>query len=516
LELTHLLAQLITAVKQLIIPFIREADNAVPSRAAGTLLPGANGAVKNALVDSLSPEDLTQRLAFNLPEGEGLGREGLLEIIAKVLRYSVNTWDQGFLDKLYSSNTPAGLASDLVLSTLNTNSHVYQVSPVLTVVEKETARSLARLFGFNGPSAGGFTCPGGSGSNLTSLVIARNYLFPACKTGGNAAAPSPFVLFTSAHGHYSVEKAATICGMGSSAVWTVPVDAQGRMDPAALRTLVERARAEGRTPLYVNATAGTTVLGSYDPIEEIAAVCREYNLWLHVDASWGGPAIFSRHHRHKLAGAHLANSLTVNPHKMMNVPVTCSFLLGPDTAVFHRANTLPAGYLFHGTPDAAAESSPALNSDGLESSEIPEVWDLADLTLQCGRRADSLKLALAWVYYGAAGFERQIEGAFDTAAYLASLVAEHPDLTLVSSNPPPCLQVCFYYTPGGRLAEDVEVNTNRTKQVVRGLIDRGYMVDYAPGEKGSFFRVVVNCQTLKGTVEGLVKAVVEVGKQVVA
>ncbi|KAL1838420.1 hypothetical protein VTJ49DRAFT_2672 [Mycothermus thermophilus] len=511
---------LIDAVKALVVPFVREADDALPSRRAGTLVPDSHGTVKNTLVDARAPEDLVRELALSLPEGEGLGKDGLLELISKVLKYSVNTWDQGFLDKLYASNTPVGLVSDMLLGALNTNSHVYQVSPALTVIEKHTARSLARLFGFNGPRAGGFTCQGGSGSNLTSLVVARNTLYPECKLGGNVAAPSPFVLFTSAHGHYSVEKAANICGMGSSAVWTVPVDTEGRMDPAALRSLVKRARAEGRTPLYVNATAGTTVLGSYDPIEEISAVCREFGLWLHVDASWGGPAIFSRRHRHKLAGAHLADSLTVNPHKMMNVPVTCSFLLGPDTAIFHRANTLPAGYLFHGPAEPEAKNSTngceaTPSTIAFDAPEAPEVWDLADLTLQCGRRADSLKLALAWVYYGSAGFERQVDGAFEVAAHMAALVADHPDLELVSSNPPPCLQVCFYYAPGGKVAEDVAVNTRRTRTIVQKLVGKGYMVDYAPGEKGSFFRVVVNCQTLKGTVEGLVKAIGEVGKEVV-
>ncbi|KAL2194913.1 pyridoxal phosphate-dependent transferase [Corynascus similis CBS 632.67] len=511
---------LIDAVKALIVPFVREADEAVQSRAAGELLPNKQGVVKNALVNARRPEDLVKDLALSLPEGEGRGEEGLLKTIQDVLKYSVNTWDQGFLDKLYASTNPVGVASELLLGALNTNVHVYQVSPALTVIEKHTAKSLANLFGFNGPRAGGVSCQGGSASNLTSIVIARNTLYPECKTLGNSGGPGPFVLFTSVHGHYSVEKAAVTCGLGSASVWTVPVDARGRMDPSALRTLVQRAKSEGKTPLYVNATAGTTVMGSYDPFPEIAAVCSEFNLWLHIDASWGGPAIFSSTHRHKLAGSHLANSITINPHKMMNVPVTCSFLLGPDMAVFHRANTLPAGYLFHGPGEE--EPSPAAATNGTNGTAFPngtekepEVWDLADLTLQCGRRADSLKLALSWVYHGAAGFERQVEAGFAAAARLAGLVADHPDFALVSENPPPCLQVCFYYAPGGQLADDNATNTDRTRRMVHALVARGYMVDYAPSERGSFFRVVVNAQTLMGTVEGLVKALEKVGKEVV-
>ncbi|KAK4203578.1 putative glutamate decarboxylase [Triangularia verruculosa] len=488
---------LIDAVKSLIIPFIQAADDAVPSRAAGELLPNRNGVVHNALVESKRPEELVKELALSLPQGEGRGEEGLLETIQDVLKYSVNTWDQGFMDKLYASTNPVGVISELVLAVLNTNVHVYQVSPALAVIEKHTAKAFASLFGFTGPRAGGVTCQGGSSSNLTSIVIARNTLYPETKLNGNT---SRFILFTSSHGHYSVEKAAVTCGFGSSSVWTVPVDKSGRIIPSELRRLVQKSLDEGYTPFYVNATAGTTVLGSYDPFEEISAICKEFNLWMHIDASWGGPAIFSPTHKHKLAGSHLADSLTVNPHKMLNCPVTCSFLLGPDMSVFHKANTLPAGYLFH-------------------SSTPSDVWDLADLTLQCGRKADSLKLALSWIYYGAAGFARQIDAAFDLAAYFATLLEKSGNFVLVSENPPPCLQICFYYAPGGKLRGTGEENTEVTRVCVERLVRRGYMVDYAPdvsGERGSFFRVVVNAQTLRGTVEGLVKALEAVGREIVA
>lgn len=277
------------------------------------------------------------------------------------------------------------------------------------------------------------------------------------------------------------------------------------MQASALRAAILQARDQGKTPLYVNATAGTTVWGSYDPIAELAPVCEDFGLWLHVDASWGGPAIFSAAQRHKLAGSGHARSLTVNPHKMLNAPVPCSFLLTPDVAVFRRANSLRAGYLFHDSADA----------EGGDAEAEAEVWDLADLTLQCGRRGDALHLALAWVYYGAAGFARHVDGAFAAAALLAARLHAHPDFALLSASPPPCLQVCFYYAPGGVPASDAEENSRRTREMVRRLVARGFMVDYAPGESGSLVRAVVNCQTRSSTVEGLVKALAEVGREVV-
>ena len=371
--------------------------------------------------------------------------------------------------------------------------HVFQVSPALSVIEKTTARDFASLFGFNGLHAGGISTQGGSASNTTSIVIARNNLYPESKTAGNAN--HRFTLFTSAHGHYSLEKAAQMLGLGTDNIVPVSVDDKGRMIPASLESAILAAKEQGKTPFYVNATAGTTVLGSYDPFKAISAICKKYNLWMHIDASWGGPVVFSRKHKHKMEGAHLADSLAVNPHKMMGVPVTCSFLLGPDLTKFHKANTLPAGYLFH------------------EDNVGGEVWDLADLTLQCGRRGDSLKLALSWIYYGNSGFESRIDGAFDVAAYFASQVAERENFVLISENPPPCLQVCFYYAKRGKLQASKEKVTKTTSAIVQSLIPLGFMVDYAPGEKGSFFRVVVNRETRMATVDGLIKAIEEVGKE---
>ncbi|QSZ31165.1 hypothetical protein DSL72_000728 [Monilinia vaccinii-corymbosi] len=484
-------ADLLNAVQSLIIPFIRSADEDASTKSSGhgKVIPG--GSPRTTLFEHHQPENLLQLLDFDLPI-DGKGKVGLLATVEQVLKYSVNTWDQGFLDKLYSSTNAmqVGVISELILAVLNTNLHVFQVSPALTVIEKTTAKTFANLFGFNGPHAGGISTQGGSASNTTSIIIARNNLFPETKQTGNAS--HEFVLFTSAHGHYSLEKAAQMCGLGTNNVISVPVDAQGRMIPSELNALIQKAQSENKTPFYVNATAGTTVLGSYDPFTEISHICKSHNLWLHIDASWGGPAIFSPAHKGQLAGSHLADSLAVNPHKMMNVPLTCSFLLGPDLTKFHKANTLPADYLFHTISPGA------------------EVWDLADLTLQCGRRGDSLKLALSWIYYGTTGFTTQIDHAFSIASHLSHLVSAHPDLILVSANPPPCLQVCFYYAKGGKLGSQ-DVNTKMTQEVAGKLLARGFMVDYASGEQGKFFRVVVNVQTRRETVEGLVKAIAEIG-----
>ena len=378
------------------MPFIGSADQQGPKRKTEGHDSGLENCERTTLVEQHTPQELSTLLDLDLPEA-GQSKVGFLEQVQQILKYSVNTWDAGFLSKLYSSTDAPGLASELLLAALNTNVHTYEVSPVLALIEKHTARALAKLFGLDGLHAGGISVQGGSSSNTTAIVIARNTLFPDTKIHGNIST-GKLILFTSAHGHYSISKAAQMLGLGSSSVRTVIVDpVTGQMDPSALASSIVAAKAAGEVPFFLNATAGTTVLGSYDSIPALASICKEHRLWLHIDASWGGPAIFSSQHKYKLQGSHLADSITINPHKMMGVPITCSFLLGADMKLFHKSNTLPANYLFHGDP-----------------SDTDEVYDLADLTLQCGRRGDALKLYLAWVYHGSQGFAAQIDCAFET------------------------------------------------------------------------------------------------------
>ncbi len=176
---------------------------------------------------------------------------------------------------------------------------------------------------------------------------------------------------------------------------------------------------------------------------------------------------------------------------------------------FQRTTTLPAGCFFHGDAAEDVDHNGAEGSEPENKSRDPETWDLGDLTLQCGRKGDSLKLAVGWIYYGSSGYEAPMDAASDTAAYLATLVDANPDLTLLSENPPPCFQVCFYFGTDKAVASEKEKNSWRTKEIARRLVGRGFMVDYAPGEFGLFFRAVVHLNTRDATVESLVTIVVE-------
>lgn len=311
------------------------------------------------------------------------------------------------------------------------------------------------------------------------------------------------VMFTSADSHYSLEKAAEMAGLGHAALWKIPVDKYGRMIVDKLRSSVILARKQGLHPFYVNATAGTTVRGAYDSIEHIADVCKQHSLWLHVDGSLGGAVVFSQRHSWKLKGAERADSITINPHKMLGVPVTCSFLLGRDMRLFWQSNSVSADYLFH-------EEIP-----NLQQSDPNALFDLADLTPQCGRKGDALKLALGWVYHGRLGYEKYINDAFSAALYLASAVREHPNLVLDGPLTPECVQVCFYYCaePSRWDQMPAEQNTSVTQYIANALLSKGFMVDYATGSKGKFLRAVTNGRTTRDALNELIDCVLEIGSE---
>ncbi|KAK3844397.1 MAG: pyridoxal phosphate-dependent transferase [Linnemannia gamsii] len=424
------------------------------------------------LVDYKEPHELEQIMDFSLPD-LGVGPEGIFPTITQTLKHSVNTFSPRFMDKLYAGSSPIGVLSELLLAGLNGNSHVYHVSPVFTMMEIHVTRALARLYGFHGDRAGGLSCPGGSASNQLAMVTARNSLYPEIKKHGYIPRPSiqqqrdmeergysfagttlstygKLIAFTSSAGHYSMEKSAVMMGLGTENIVSVPCDSYGAMIPSELERLIQENIALGHTPFFVNATAGTTVLGAFDPIRPCGEIAQKYNCWLHVDGSWGGATIFVPElAKTLLDGSELAQSITVNPHKMLQTSLQCSLLLVPDSSIFPRANALKANYLFHG-----------------------QSHDLGDGTLGCGRRSDAVKLFLGWKYYGRLGYKARIEKSLSNVKRFGELLAQdnfrdnriqmlrlgsdHEDFLhrreveeegKRDKTQPSLLQICFWYRP---------------------------------------------------------------------
>ncbi|XP_013996399.1 glutamate decarboxylase 1 isoform X3 [Salmo salar] len=311
--------------------------------------------------------------------------EQILVDCRDTLKYGVRTGHPRFFNQLSTGLDIIGLAGEWLTSTANTNMFTYEIAPVFVLMEQLTLKKMREMIGWPSGEGDGIFSPGGAISNMYSVMIARYKYFPEVKTKGMSAAPR-LVLFTSEHSHYSIKKAGAALGFGSENVVLLSTDERGRVIPADLEAKILDVKQKGYHPLFVNATAGSTVYGAFDPINEIADICEKYDMWLHVDGAWGGGLLMSRKHRHKFSGVERANSVTWNPHKMMGVPLQCSAILVREKGILAGCNSMCAGYLFQ--PDKQYDVS----------------YDTGDKAIQCGRHVDIFKFWLMWKAKGTIGF----------------------------------------------------------------------------------------------------------------
>jgi glutamate/tyrosine decarboxylase-like PLP-dependent enzyme len=385
---------------------------------------GENTAAETPVVDYRDARDLRSRFDFSLGR-TGVAVEDLLPVLKSCLRYSVRTGHPQFLNQLYGGFNQVGFLGDVLSSVVNTSMYTFEVAPVATLMEWELIEKMNSLIGFD--DGEGIFCTGGSNANMIGVLCARNRTFPEVKAGGFGGAEEP-AMFVSDQAHYSFLSAANVLGIGQERLVSVETDGDGRMIPVRLDAEIRAARQRGARPFFVGATAGTTVLGAFDPLADVAEICREQGVWMHVDGAWGGPVLISEQHRHLLEGAGRADSFAWDAHKMMGVTLTCSAFLTRHRGALRAACGTDAGhteYLFHETDDAAL--------------------DLGKLSLQCGRRVDPLRLWLLWKHHGDRGFAERIDRLFELARAATEQVARRPSLELMA--PLQSLNVCFRYVP---------------------------------------------------------------------
>jgi sulfinoalanine decarboxylase/sulfinoalanine decarboxylase/aspartate 1-decarboxylase len=367
-----------------------------------------------------APEDLYRSLELRLSE-HGVDDTTFYRLLEGIALQTPRTAGIAFFNQLYGGRNLPALAGDLLAPVLNTSLYTYKVGGPHILLEKEVTRQMGHLMGYDAEADGVFT-PGGSLSNLVGMLIARNRA-----TGQNIKDDGfdgrKYTLYTSVESHYSIPKNAGILGLGRKQVRFVASDADGRMRPEDLRRQLDTDLAAGCVPFLVIATAGTTVLGAFDPVPALADIAAEYGLWLHLDAAYGGSVALSEHHRHLLTGAHRADSIVWNLHKMLNVPLPASVILVKQGRELQNNLQQAADYLFQGQ-DAEQE-----------------YYDHGHKSIQCGRRNDALKAWAAWKYFGRQGLARRVDRLFELTAYARQYVAQDPVLRLVAE--PPLTTLCF-------------------------------------------------------------------------
>ena len=387
----------------------------------------------------VSGAQVEQAFSAALPE-HGLG-EAAFDALQQVLEHSRAPTGR-FYGYVLGSGEPVAALADLLASVLNQNVTAWRSAPAAVTIERRLVASLGAAVGC--PGFTGSLCGGGSMANLMGLAMAREARLPANERGAR-----PALVYASTEVHMSIPKALGVLGLGRANLRLVDVDDRYRLDVGALRAALAADRAAGLTPLAVVASAGTVSTGSIDPLVEIAAVCREQALWLHVDGAYGALAALAL--PEAFQGLAAADSLSLDAHKWLYQPLDCGLLLFKDAAAARGA--------FSHTGDYAR----SLSEDALES------FAFFDESLELSRRFRALKLWLSLRYHGLAAFREAIRADLAHARQLAQQVAECAQLELLA--PVTLSAVCFRHRGGGGPVADDRLNAAILKRVIeRGRV----------------------------------------------
>jgi glutamate/tyrosine decarboxylase-like PLP-dependent enzyme len=417
------------------------------------------------------------------PPEKGLG-PAALDALPQVLDFS-RPPSPRFFGYVLGSAEPVAALADLLASILNQNVTAWRSAPAAVTLERQMVDALAAALGCHGYR--GSFCGGGSMANLMALAMAREARLPA-----NASGARPGVVYASSEVHMSIPKAMALLGLGREQLRLIPTDERYRMSLAHLREAIATDRAAGRVPLAVVATSGTVNTGSIDPLPEIASLCREHDLWMHIDGAYGALAALAVPER--FAGLKAADSLSLDPHKWLYQPLDCGVLLFKD----EQAARVAFSY--------TGEYARPLAEDPLEAFAFFEE------SLELSRRFRALKLWLSLRYHGLDAFRRAIRADLHHAQLLAREVAASPRLEL--SAPVMLSAVCFRYGPEGHAPDSDRLNAAILKRVIeRGRV---YLSNATLGGRFVLRACFVNHRTTEADVAQIVPEVLVAADEVLA
>jgi glutamate/tyrosine decarboxylase-like PLP-dependent enzyme len=361
---------------------------------------------------------------------DGSDLDSLLQTVSDpIARFSRHDGHPRSFGYVSSPGSPVAAVAGLLASALGANVTCWRSSPAPTELEHVTLNWLKEMLGYPRDAAG-VLVSGGSMATFAALAAARSAKAPAdVVREGMAAAGRRMCVYVSEEGHFSVAKAAGLLGLGKANVRSVRTDERFHIDLGDLERLVRQDLEAGHLPFSVVANAGTTATGAFDPIADMAELARRYGLWLHVDGAYGGFAALAPSTRHLFAGIAAADSVALDPHKWLYLPVGCGSVLYKDPAAAHAAFS-------HG-----AEYTRVL---GLERDEAFAFWDYGpDLS----RPFRALEIWMLFKFVGARRLGEAIEENMACARYFEELIRETADFEMLA--PVELSVFCFRYAPRG-------------------------------------------------------------------
>jgi aromatic-L-amino-acid decarboxylase len=362
------------------------------------------------------PARVFEGLREKLPERGSPPGEVLEEFVSRIVPFATDLQHPGNFGYIPNSTGIVGIVADLLAATLNQNVSLVRGGASAAAVEDQVVLWLRSLLGLEG-DGGGVLTSGGSLANLMGLALARE----------KAGREKDLVFYVSEETHSSIDRGLRFLGISPEALRRLPADGAFHLSPEALREAVERDRSRGLSPAAVVATAGTIGSGAVDPLEELSGVCREMDLWLHVDGAYGALAAAAPSGAFLRAGLASADSLSLDPHKWLFVPIDTSCLLVKDVASMRRFFTVIPEYL---------KVSPS-------EQEVPQPMES---TIELSRRFRALRLWMVLKSYGAQAVRARIEEHLALARKLSSWIESDPSFELAA--PVETSTVAFRFVPG--------------------------------------------------------------------
>jgi aromatic-L-amino-acid/L-tryptophan decarboxylase len=373
-------------------------------------------------------DEVRRAVTLDVPE-EPMAEEDLLAHMRQiVLEDSMYPGHPGFMAYISGAGTVPGAAADLLAAGINQNVGGWRLSPAATEIELHLTRWFARQFGLP-ESSGGLFVSGGAVANFVALKTARDLIGGLGQRIEGIHGRPRMTIYASEEVHSVAHRAADMLGMGTDAIRVVPVDSRWRMRIDALRDAISADVARGLRPVAVIGTAGTVATGSIDPLNEIADVCTEYDLWFHVDGAYGGPAILADDLQGLLAGVERADSIAFDPHKWLYTPHSGGCVLMKDFSNLEKAFTVEQSYTYE------------------DKEATGHGIDLLTFGPQFSRGFNAFKVWISLLAHGTRAYGRRISHDAALARYLAARVEERDDFELMA--PAPLSICCFRFVPRG-------------------------------------------------------------------
>jgi aromatic-L-amino-acid decarboxylase len=399
-----------------------------------------------------------------------------------------------FFGYITASATPIGILSEMLAAAVNPNVGAWQLSPAATEIELATVRWMAQITGFPA-DCGGIFVSGGNMANMVCFLAAKS---KAMRESGDSSRYSRLRCYASAETHTWIDKAADIAGLGAESIRHLAIDAKGKVSASELRSMMEADRGAGLIPFLVIATAGTTNTGATDPIAEIAGLCEEEGVWLHVDGAYGAPVAALPGASADLIAMGRADSLAIDPHKWLYAPLEAGCALVRDRADLERTfSHHPHYYHF----------------DDVEGENGTNFYELGP---QNSRGFRALKVWLAMKQVGRAGYVKMIAEDIALAEEMFRLVKLAPALEAFTCD---LSIVTFRYVPQDLrpvAAESTEYLNKLNEELISALQNEGEIFLSNATIDGRFLlrACIVNFRTMLDDVRAVPGVVVRVGQRV--